>query len=62
MPKEKYKIVKIKEKLHSELLKMRALYELDHGRRLTINDLIEILINQQPAIEISTRKAKSSSV
>jgi len=62
MPKKKYKIVKIEEKLHGELLKMQALYYIDHDTSITISDVIEKLMNQQPAVEISTRKARSSSI
>mgnify|MGYP001605578423 CR=1 FL=1 len=53
---KRYKIVKLEESVHQNLIKLRALRELQSGKRVTINELIEELIGTQPTYQVTAKE------
>jgi len=53
---KRYKIVKLEETVHQNLIKLRALRELQNGKRITIGELIEELIETQPTYRVTAEE------
>lgn len=47
------RIIKVEDDVHQNLIKLRALYELRDGKRWTLSDLIENMVNNQPIWSIT---------
>lgn len=56
--------MKLEESVHQNLVKLRALRELQSGKRVTISELVEEMVEAQPTYEITgkeiDRKSKIS--
>lgn len=53
---KRYKIVKLEEAIHENLVKLRALRELQSGKRITMTQLIEELIETQPTYQVTAKE------
>ena len=53
---KRYKIVKLEESIHENLVKLRALRELQSGKRITMTQLIEELIETQPTYQVTAKE------
>lgn len=61
---KRYKQVKLEESVHQNLIRLRAMRELQSGERVTISELVEEMVEAQPTYEITgkeiDRKSKIS--
>ena len=48
--------MKLEEKVHQNLIKLRALRELRNGKRVTVSQVIEELIEAQPTYEVTAKE------
>lgn len=53
---KRYKPVKLEESVHQNLIRLRALRELQDGKRMTISELIQELIEAQPTWQITAKE------
>jgi len=53
--------VKLEETVHQNLVKLRAMRELQFGKRVTINELIEEFIEAQPTYEVTAKEVDRKS-
>ena len=58
---KRYKMVKLEEPVHQNLIKLRALRELQYGKRVTITELIEELIATQPTYQVTAKEIPTKS-
>ncbi|MEM2905025.1 MAG: hypothetical protein QW587_04720 [Candidatus Bathyarchaeia archaeon] len=56
---KRYKIVKLEEEVHQNLVRLRALHELQTGKRVTISELIEDMISREPTYQITAEEIES---
>ena len=48
--------MKLEESIHENLVKLRALRELQSGKRVTMTQLIEELIETQPTYQVTAKE------
>ena len=49
-------MVKLEETVHKNLIKLRALRELQYGKRVTISELVEEMIEAQPTYQVTAKE------
>lgn len=53
-----YVSVKVKPETYGELIKTRAMYEIQLGRRLSMDSVIRIILAQLPVTEVKLRQKR----
>lgn len=55
---KRYKILKVEEPIHAELIRIKALMELRDGKSYTYSQVIESMISLLPKIDVEATRTK----
>lgn len=53
---KKYKILKVEEDVYQNIVRLKALRELEYGERFTTTDVLRELLESQPVFEITAKE------